>query len=1237
MKLCMNFNVKLAFIFIILLLMLPQTSVASKQAFPPEIESWETISPTQKNQTVINWIDKSSDRIHWSHKARMEFANSAFNHAKLMENEELKMKAMFSLAELYFNEAEFAKALEYLDTIKIYAADSENFELLIKTDNYISSIFRYRGEIFEALGLAYDAYLLASEHDKTSLIALSANNLGVIYRNLEENKIALNYYNEALEMALMASDTNQIITSYSGMGNFFWFEKEAETALEYYNKAMHLAKNSNDLQHIASLNNNIGNIFRINGDYDNALFHYDAALELLEEVNVTGLKAIIIRNIGLVQQQKGNYTNSLERIYQSLEISSNIGIESFVRENYLTLSQLYESTGKISEAYKYLMLYTEINQHIHNNQLTNRISYFNDKVFNAQRKEELYKYRLQRNLFILIFVILFLVSLSLVSFLILRRSKESRRQYTRLKHTLQDKIIIEKALRQSEENYQTLIKTLNEGLIVLDKNNRIEFLNLKASKILGTNDKNELYGHNFEEFLLTPEDEKLYQEKVELQKMGISDHYEIKMKNMAGDVLWAHLSSAPILDQDLKTKGSVALISDVTEKKKSEQTYSELTANLNQKIKQLNCLYDITDISGVPGITFEDIMEKSLEIIPVGLRYSHDIGVQIVFDKTTYSSKNFIDSPWSYSVPIKVQKKKLGYIKVAYVEEKPNINKDPFHFNEKILLKNISEKFGKIIESKNLERVLRENQQKLEEVQRIAKIGNWEKDFASENCIFSETFFDIANISPERRKFFDYSKLVEIIHPDDKDVFIEFEKKLIEGKLSHDNTANYRIITNEGSIKFIFSSGKIIFDEHNNQTGCVFTVQDITEQKYTQELQHHAELALKTSEAKQQVLANLSYEMRTPITGIMGMTDFLLDSGLTDSQMELAKTIKDSSIGLLNSVNNILDLQRIEAGKFRLNNTVFSLSQLINKINSLFTALTRSKEIDLSIDIQPDIPENIISDQERLYQVITSLISIITENASGKGNIIIKLRKESIKGERMMVIVEIIDNFSKIDITEVNSILYPNKNLEDSLLQKRDNLSVGLAISRKLVDMLEGNIGVEKNKKGTTFYFTFFTTIATIKSNHLEDKQSPQTIISKLKGLKVLVVEDQKINQKVISLMLSYARCNPTIVNNGKEAIELLEKEEFDIVLLDMVMPVLDGIETLKIINLKSKPHPPIIALSANVLDEDKERYFAAGVQDFISKPINAEELYSKIEMWHNSAPPPKKTRKSKIKAAKTP
>ncbi len=1185
---------------------------------PGDIYNWENLSYEEKSQTIQQWIDKSSDRIRWSHGARKEFAKIAYQHAVELEDTELKMASMRCLAELYLNEALFDTALTYFDSIYQYALKVDDKKLQIEMYNFTGSVYRYKGNIYDALGLIYDAYNLALDNEFTELEALSANNLGVIYRNLGENKIAMGYYREALESGMMAKDTNQIIAAYAGMGNFHWYEKNVQQAHEYYQKGMKLAKLSHDMHHIASLNNNIGNIYREQEEFDTALFHYSAAFGLLEEVNIVGLKAVILRNIGLVYHKKGNYQEGLKHIQQSLDIAEEVGIKDFMRENYYTLSQIYDSMGNLEESYRYLQLYTKYNQQIYKTQLLNRISYFNEKVTDAQRNEELYRFRLERHVFILIIVILFLIFLGLFSILMFKRFKEKRKHIERLKSTLQDKVITEKALRQSEENYQTLIKTLNEGLIVLNENNIIEFVNLKACKVLGANNKNQLIGSPFEKFLLTPEDEKLFLEKVELQKMGISDHYEIKMKNVAEDVMWANLSSAPILDENLNAKGCVALISDVTEKKKSEQTYSELTTSLNQKIKQLNCLYDITDISGVPGITFEEIMEKSLEIIPVGLKYSHDIGVQIVFDKKTYCSRNFRDTNWSYSVPIKVQKKKLGFIKVVYLEEKPNVNKDPFHFSEKILLKNVSEKFGQIIESKNLEKVLRENQDRLEEVQRIAKIGNWEKYLQSDDCFFSETLFDILDISPERRKFFDYSRLLEIIHPDDKEVFLNFEKNLLKKEAERNITVNYRVITHQGSVKYMFSSGKIIRNEKKEKVSCVYTVQDITEQKYTQELQHHAEIALKTSEAKQQVLANMSYEMRTPITGILGMVDFLFNSGLNKEQMELAKTIKDSSMGLLNTINNILDLQRIEAGKFRLNNSLFSLNQLSDKISSLFTALTRSKEIQLNITIQPDIPQQIISDQSRLYQIITNLVSIVAENVD-KGTVNIEFKLESTVENRALLLVEVYHKHCHIDSSYIQTLLKSSRLQDEINLQKKDTTSVGLTISRKLVDMLEGSMGVEhSDDKGTIFYFTFFIEMPSDKV--LKEKKQPEAsaekVLDSIKGTKVLCVEDQKINQKVLKLMLAHAKCNTVMASNGKEALELMSNQEFDVILLDMVMPVMDGKETLQVMKLESKTYPPVIALSANVLDEDKDAYFDAGVNDFISKPINAAELYEKINIW---------------------
>lgn len=1217
----MHFYRQLTLLKISLALLLSVTVKAADNGLPfDDCNSWAKKDVSEREELIRSWIDKSSDRKRWSHNARMEFASAAYQCAEDINNENMKHEAMFPLAKLLFNEGRFEEALVFFDSLLTFSSLHRKTEMEIKTRNFAGSIFRHWGEVYEAFSITYEAYIAAKENNLEALQAMSANNLAVIYRNLGENKIAENFYEEALEKAKLSADTLQIILALTGIGNMHWFEKDVHMAYDFYRDAMKLARASHDTQQIAILNNNIGNVYRERDELDTAFFFYSAALDILRDCYMAGSRAVTLRNIALVYHRKQMPVQALPYALESLEISTNTGIKNLIRDNYNLLSGIHYALGDINESHRYLQLFSDISQQIYSKYLYNRISYFNEKIFDAQRKEDVYKLKMERNFILLLVTTLFVLFLASFLFVVFKRFKDKRKHINRLKQTLQDKIITEKALRQSEENFQNLIKTLNEGLVVLDKDNCIEFLNTKAAKLLGADDKSSLTGKNFISYLLSADDVKLFQEKMELQKMGISDHYEIKLKNHKDDMMWASLSSSPILDENLKTKGSVTLISDITEKKKSDQTYNELTSDLNQKIKQINCLYDITDISGVPGITFEEIIQKSLEIIPVGLKYSHDIGVQIVFDNKQFCSENYQETPWAYSVPLKAQKKKLGHIKVVYLEEKPKIHKDPFHFSEKILLKNISEKFGQIIESKNLEKHLRQNQEKLEEVQRIAKIGNLEKEIKSDSCNFSDTFFDIIEISSEAKKFFDYSKFVEMIHPEDKEIFLKFENCISSNDENHYHHINYRLINGEGKIRFISSSGKSVVDSTGEKSGIVLTIQDVTEQKYTQELQHQAELALKTSEAKQKVLANMSFEMRTPITSVMGMVDFLIKSGLNANQLDMAKSIKDASVGLLSNINNIIDLHRIEGGKFRLNNASFSLRSFADRVNSLFAALTRSRELSLNIQIAESLPNHIVSDQTRLYQVFSNLIAILTDKVNN-GKLTITLNQKSQTKTKIRIATEVSLLSDEIDKKEALSYFAQSReNLILSSEKNKDNLNIALAISRELVELLDGQLTVKAGSGGEVqFGFIFSATFPKDEYQPaVSDSLTLDTNNNDLTGIRVLCAEDQKINQKVISLMLAHVNCDLQLVNNGQEALEKLETEKYDVVLLDMVMPVMDGIETLEQIKRKIKSPPPVIALSANVLDEDRDSYFLAGINDFVSKPINADELYQKIEKWAN-------------------
>jgi PAS domain S-box-containing protein len=1171
------------------------------------------LTENQREVLIADLIEKSGDRVRWSHNARLDFAITAYEYARGLEKPDLKMRAMFNMAELYFQQGNFDDAYQYFDTLQLYGKETGDIILQVKAKCYIGSIYRYKGEIYDALGITYDAHQLVLDSDFEKLISLTSNHLGLIYRNLGDTAIAMEYYQIALDNALEFDDAHQTILAYTYLGNLFRTEGYAEKAHQYYLTAMELAIRDNDMQNIASLNNNIGNIYRDRDDYDQALEYYYLAHGMLDEIFLAGLETVILRNIGVTFKLKGDLDEAYNYITRSLESSQKAQLLWLTRDNYLTLSEIYHQLGKDNEAYIYLKEYNQLNQKIFNDRLFNSINYFNERIYDAQRKEELYRFRWQRNLLLLTIVglgLLFLISLFV---LIFSRLKEKKSHVKSLESTIREKEITEKALRQSEENYQTLIRTLNEGLVVLDLDNKIEFVNFKACKVLGVQDKSELTGRNFKEFLLTPEDEKLYNDKMELQKMGISDHYEVKMKNVSGDLLWVNLSSAPILDENLRSKGSVTLITDVSDKKKYEETYSDLTTDLNQKIKQLNCMYDISDISGVPGITFEEIIEKSLEIIPVGLKYTHDIGVQIMFDNKVYASENYKETPWSYIVPIKVQKKKLGHIKVAYLEQKPKINKDPFHFNEKILLKNISEKFGQILEAKNLEKVLRENQERLQEIQRIAKIGNWEKELISGDFTFSENFFDIAEISPERRKFFGIEKLLEIIHPEDKHTFNELIKDddLDSNILSY----HYRIITQQGVIKNIYSSRKVVKDDTDKPFRVIYTIQDVTEQKINQELKYSAEVALRTSEARQQVLADMSYEMRTPLNGIIGVVEFLLKSDLSAEQMNLTKTIKDSSEGLMNIINNIQDLSRIEHGNIQMHDKVFDVNKFTERISNLFSALTRHKELKLSIDLDKKIPAMIVADENRLNQVISNLISNAVKR-NEKGEVHIRLRLAKKLKDHMVIGVEIKDPSKDEDRRVPLHLMDSLESISDTDIYKSEDLS--LSITQKLVELMGGNLAMKTDKKqGSVASFDFIAKQAEKTSGKSDKNGNPEETMKAIKGLKVLYAEDKIINQKVIKLMLSHAKVDVDLANNGAEALDMMVKDKYDVILLDMIMPVMDGMETVKAIREQFDSSPPLIGVTASTMEKSKKLYLDNGLDDIITKPVNQTELYEKLAHWH--------------------
>lgn len=412
----------------------------------------------------------------------------------------------------------------------------------------------------------------------------------------------------------------------------------------------------------------------------------------------------------------------------------------------------------------------------------------------------------------------------------------------------------------------------------------------------------------------------------------------------------------------------------------------------------------------------------------------------------------------------------------------------------------------------------------------------------------------------------------------------------------------------------------------NNETFLIESFEDITERKRTEELRKEIELAEKSAKFKQQFLANMSHEMRTPMTGILGMIEFLLKTKLDPKQLDYVNTIQNSSKNLLNLINDILDLSKIEEGKMQLKPVVFNIHDVIKKIKGLFDGLARQKEIQFIATYSNDLPDYIKADENRVTQIISNLVSNAVKFTE-KGNITLNYMLSPRKVEEKIVVkIEVVDTGIGISQENQKKLFTKFTQLDSSLTRSYEGTGLGLAICKELSQLMGGDINlISELGKGSNFWFEFEAELVTtdqIVTEHSNDFINKEISL----GLNILVVEDKLVNQKVVKLMLENIGCQVVLANNGLEAINYLEDGYLklnnfhfvDIVLMDIQMPIMDGITAVKHLRTKYNFLPPIIGLSANAMEGDAENYIAQGMDDYMAKPVSSELLLEKLQKWSN-------------------
>ncbi len=454
------------------------------------------------------------------------------------------------------------------------------------------------------------------------------------------------------------------------------------------------------------------------------------------------------------------------------------------------------------------------------------------------------------------------------------------------------------------------------------------------------------------------------------------------------------------------------------------------------------------------------------------------------------------------------------------------------------------------------------------------------------------------------------------LHPEERRRTIVKLKKAIAaggGAWESDN----RFLKNDGIYAHINTRGFVLANEENKPIRMMGSMQDITDRKNAEleirKAKNDADEARKTQE---QFLANMSHEIRTPMNGVIGMTQLLGATDLNNEQREYVETIKESADNLMVVINDILDLTKIVAGKVTIDSVDYTIADVVKNAIQITGFKAEEKAILLTSNIDKNIHPVLLGDPFRLNQVLVNLIgNAIKFTEEGEINVQVNLLQDSEENVQLKFTVQ--DTGIGIEADKLGLVFEQFTQASSETTRRFGGSGLGLTITRQLIELQGGSINV-KSTVGVGSTFTFYLNIKKGNANIQQSLKESSAPLRKnaLAGIKILLAEDNLINQKVAVKILTIEGAEVVVANNGVEAIEMLRQQQYDIILMDIHMPQLDGYEATRYIRNKMEApacYSKIIAITASALISEKEKCLSAGMDDYITKPFQAKDLFDKI------------------------